>query len=378
LASKEIKTLPILLERHAITPVLLGNYAAYPEKFVKQILPYPHISAHEFDFFRWKTLLSKTGKAVCGHCIEIKRTELISEIEKKKIHPRAHHLVAEFLSNLYPAIEPDYELIDVFERAIKKDDVLGIAQLLSLSEAVRDVRTTQVFNARTMLPAPAMPQLLNSTKLALPSVSTEEIAVINKALANSLDLSVPNGVSINKFLDKVNPYREELSTIVNSLMNESLDNGEVSLSKLSARLGELNEQLLSLATKKRYIAYRASIGFTKANKTLLTSSMLAAIFGITGNLVGCGVSIASGIGIDIVRRARKVKSSPDVTRLGNVITHSLRPHVNSFLAKYLNLDVKAVQLYEIKERLHHESKRGVRTLAHQGKGKQKLIKKRRR
>ena len=73
--------------------------------------------------------------------------------------------------------------------------------------------------------------------------------------------------------------------------------------------------------------------------------------GLTGNFIGCGATILSGFGIEVVKRRTKLKMLSEVSKLGEQIAHSIRPSIHRRLAKYLDLDIRAVQLWDIKHRI---------------------------
>lgn len=295
------KDLEILLHHQAITPILIGNYSLYPNHFVDLLLNYPHISRHEFHFYRYARLVSQTNSVLCHHCVKEKREEIFAVIDEKNIPPKAHRTVEDFLGNLYPFIDPDMHLIDNFYSALKKGKFTLASQIFDLSRALRDARTIQAYNSITALPLDEFPRLLKKTNPAIEEFSRDMLADVNNAMTKALHLSIPSRISIEKYLSVLEPYRKELSGVIQSVHEKSQKNGQLSITKLAARIEEINYNLLMLPKKKRFLVYRSSVSFIKANKAIIASSLLAGVFGITGNFVGCGLSAMSGVGAEILK-----------------------------------------------------------------------------
>jgi hypothetical protein len=66
------------------------------------------------------------------------------------------------------------------------------------------------------------------------------------------------------------------------------------------------------------------------------------------------LGILSGFGLEIAKRKGKLKVPKEVKRFGEELGHTIRPQVHKLLAKCLNLDIKAVQIWDIRERLEHK------------------------
>lgn len=264
-------------------------------------------------------------------------------------------MVDRLLENLHPYIDPDMELITAFKAALEAEDPKLTFNILDLSNALNDLRTMQAYDARFSVPREIIPAMLEQTrKSSVVNVETEFDAV-NEALLNDLGLSLPQKVAVPQFLKIVQPYRNELSGIIESLISDSTDNGQLSLTKLAAQLADLNQQLLELSQNKKLLTYRATTAFIKTNRTLLATGLLAGTMGLTGNLLGCGATVLSGVGIELAKRRTKLKMPGEVRKLGEEVAHSIRPTIHRLLANYLDLDIRAVQLWGIKERIHTRS-----------------------
>ncbi|MGA2333661.1 MAG: hypothetical protein ABSG75_18125 [Syntrophales bacterium] len=350
---KNRKDIVPLIQHQAIIPILTNPYAKYPEDFIDTILPFSHISSHEFYYYHQMALL-QDHDILCSHCAKERKNKLDAIIRSKNLGPVITKISHSFFANLYPFIKPDFELYDCYTKAIEKEDKQLILQLTSLSFQLRNARLMQTYNGRPSISREALPRLILETK-KIPDINVEkEATVLSNVLSKELHLSIPEDIPTDKYLEILDPYRNELSDLMESLLTESTRDGQVSLTNLYAKVAELNNQLLSLPKKKRFLFYRASTAFLKSNNTLLASGLLAGIMGLTGSTVACGLGILSGFGLEIAKRKGKLKVPKEVKRFGEELGHTIRPQVHKLLAKCLNLDIKAVQIWDIRERLEHK------------------------
>ncbi len=347
-----------LLEHGAITPVLLGSYAKYPKKFVDEILPFPHLSRHEYHFYRYVRLVSDAELVLCNHCAHEKHMQLKPLLVSKFWQHEAEIIGGEFFSNLYPFVDTDFELIEEFEAVVKKGDLAGVEQIVDLSKSIQEARTIQAMRARSAIPRDVLPKALKETK-GFENLGTLDfdaaLKEVNEALERDLELKIPEGVTVDKYLEIVDPYRKELGGIVESILSSSVVEGRTSVASLSARLADLNDELLALPKKTRFLFYRGTMAFLRANKALLASGMVAGVMGLGGHMLGCGATLAGGLGIQIAKRKVNVKLPREAQRVGEQVSHRVRPVVNRVLSKCLRLDIRAVQLWEIKEKLRSAS-----------------------
>jgi hypothetical protein len=185
----------------------------------------------------------------------------------------------------------------------------------------------------------------------LPQLPTQELDYIQAVLAQKIEIRIPNAMRISDYVACVAPYRRELAGIVDSLIAEALNIPASTLTNLYSRLGTINEQMQSLSRNKRHLFYRASLGFARTNKALIASGLAASVLGLAGHYLGCGISVLSGAGLAAAKRFGKLKTPSEFKALEDEVTHTMRPYVHRLLAKYLDVDVRAVQLWDIGERL---------------------------
>lgn len=273
-----------LLERQAITPILFGSYASYPTEFVNDILLFPHVSFYEFLFFRFASLMSRIKTAACPHCIEARRKELFPLCRNTKYRGLLEHC----FGDLYPFVECDLALLDVMDNALRNDDQETIFQLSRLAAMIRDLRTAQAYKTRLLMIEESVELISTNPSLAEKVGIILDVKFVTDLLAQNLGITVPEGIDVNTFLDIYEPYRQQITSIVHSVVEESTLNDRVSVSKLATLLSELNRQISEISKKPGYLLYRASVGFAKSNKALIGGALLAGALGLMGNLTGCG------------------------------------------------------------------------------------------
>lgn len=345
-----LKNLEILLDHHAITPILAGEYREYPKKFIDIMVGYPHISMHEYMFYRFVKLLRNSSSALCTHCVDNRQRDIIKLLEKKNIHPKAYKIVEELIWNLTPCVESDSELIEDFYGAVKKDNVDQIFQILELSRALQDIRTIQAFNSRSTIPLDNFSQIVNNLKRK-PDMFSIDNTLREEVSSKVVHLTIPTNLPLNQYLEAIEPFRSGLSKVIESILEESkLDKG-ASYTKLETRISELSENLFRLPRNKRFLFYNAGVAFVKSNKSILAASLAAGLLGLTGSLIGCGLSVAGGIGVQVLKRYSKIKVPTEFQKLSAELSYSIRPSILKLMAKSLRLDIQAVQLWNIKNNL---------------------------
>jgi hypothetical protein len=163
------------------------------------------------------------------------------------------------------------------------------------------------------------------------------------------------------FFAVANEHRETLAPIVDEIVQSSIQDGEIIVSRLSNQLAELNSELKSLRTNKRYLGYKAAFGFLRTNKVLVASSLVAGALGLAGSFLRCGASLASGIGakygIGKLRQAGKLQATPETKAFLGQVKASLRPQLHRLLASYSGVSLPAIQISEVAEDIEQRLKK---------------------
>ncbi len=262
-----------LLERQAVTVILFGSYASYPIEFVNDILRFPHISFYEFRFFRFVSLISSTEIAACEHCVEVRRKKLFPLCRNREYS----ELLNRCFVDLDPYVEHDLKLLDTMANALRNDDQEVIFQLRNPVAAIRDLRSAQAYEARLLMSEECVDLISTNPSLVEKAGISIDAKFVTDLLAQNLGITVPEGVEVNTFLDIYEPYRQQITSIIHSVVEESTSNDRVSVSKLSTLLSELNGQIAEISKKPGYLLYRASVGFAKSNKALIGGSLVHSV-----------------------------------------------------------------------------------------------------
>jgi len=224
-------------------------------------------------------------------------------------------------------------------------------QLAFLASEIRDLRTAQAYKARALLTKESVDIISRVPSIAEMIEVNQDMENIQYLLSKDLGINVPDEVDVNSFLDIYEPYKNDINIIVQSVIKESTIAGKVSISKLSVLLSELNGQILELSKKQSYLLYRASLRFAKSNKALIAGALTAGALGIMGNVAGCGVSLASGVGAHFLGNKIHIEIPSEAKKIASDVGRRLRNPVQKVLARYLDVDIRAIQICEMKKNL---------------------------
>lgn len=344
-----------------IVPILVAKYTDYPPDVIRTVLEFPHVSRNEFGFFRFARVLSMGSTRVCDHCVEEQRKLILEDIPQANFPPDAANLVRACIGNLHPFIDPDSDLIDMLAQVVKKGDQAAFKAIVGTSETIQKLRTCQAYGSRSLLPVREVPKLLNGASKVLPETGELELAQISEVVGAPLGFSFGVSTSPKDFFAVANEHRRSLAPIVDEVIKSSTQDGEIVLTRLSNQLAELNAELQSLRTNKRYLGYKAAFGFLRTNKVLVASTLVAGALGLAGSFLGCGVSLASGMsakyGLRKLRQAGKLRATPETKAFLGQVKASLRPHLHRLVASYSGASVPAIQISEIAEDVEQRFKK---------------------
>jgi hypothetical protein len=344
-----------------VVPVLVGDYADYPPELTRFVLEFPHISRHEFAFYRFAKVYSMGSTAVCAHCVEERRRMIVEDANKMNSASEITEVVGSCVGNLHPFIDPDFQLLTILAEIVKKGDMAALKAIVGTSEMIHELRTCQAYNARSLLPIREVPKLLDGAAKVLPEAGELELAQISEVVSAPLGFSFGASTSPKEFFAVANEHRRSLAPIVEKIVQSSTKDGEIMLTHLSGQLGELNAELQSLRTNKRYLGYKAAFGFLRTNKVLVASTLVAGALGLAGSFLGCGVSLASGMGakygIRKLRQVGKLRATPETKAFLSQVKVSIRPHLHRLLASYTGVSVPAIQISEVAQDVEQRLKK---------------------
>ncbi len=315
---------------------------------------HPHISRQEFYFFRYARVLSMGNGIICAHCMDEQEKKILRDIGNSNFAPSAKALAQKCITNLHPYIDPDFNLVKLLGEVVKKNDAAAFLSILGASEMIQEIRTCQAYESRTLLPVHEIPRLLSGAIKVLPEAEEIEIKQISEVVSAPLGFSFTANIKPKDFFSVVNEHRQTLAPIVDQIVQNSTQKGEIVVSRLSSQLAELSTELKNLRTNKRYLGYKAAFGFMRTNKILVASSLVAGALGLAGAaLLGCGASMISGVGakygIAKLRQAGKLQATPETKAFLGQVKASLRPQLHRLLASYSGVSLPAIQISEVAE-----------------------------
>jgi hypothetical protein len=346
-----LEELKKFLEYHAFVPILTSSYAEYPEPFQNLFIQYPHISAYEFYFLRTQSLFAIATSGLCPHCVKRMKDEF--KKTANQFIRGSNSVINTLFNNLYPYYNPDDELLYEFEKGLAKKDLTYLQQIYDLSESVWYERSSQVLNGRTLFQSSSLSMLTKRASIIIPSITKADVGLIESALAQNISIDIPIGTEISNYFKAIDPYRKDLTKIVESILEDSNKLSGLPSISINNSLSELNLQLNKINRNKRYLSYQAVLGFAKNNKLLLGSILIASIFGL---IPGCGALTAT-MAVKLAIKSGKINMPSEAIPLVSEIKHSIRPHLSKLIAKYTCIDDRAIQLFEIKRSLQNDLKR---------------------
>lgn len=361
LKSEEFSLLREVLAHSDVVPILAAKYADYPPEVARAVMEHPHISRHEFSFFRFVRVLSMGKTRLCNHCIQEQRQMILDDVPRSDFPPDATKLVRNCFRNLHPFIDPDLKFLNVLADVVKTGDRAAFRAIVGTSEMIYKIRTCQAYDSRSLLPVREVSKLMEGATKVLPDAGELELSQISEVVSAPLEFSFAVNTSPKDFFAVANDHRSSLAPIVDELVQSSTQDGEIVLSRLSNRLAELNTELQSLRTNKRYLGFKATVGFLRTNKVVVASALVAGALGLAGSYLGCGVSLTSGMGAKYglrkLRAAGKLRATPETKAFLGQVKASMRPQLHRLLASYAGVSVPAMQISEISEDIEQRLKK---------------------
>lgn len=357
---EESEVLKEVLDHSDIVPILIADYSAYHPSIIKIVLQHPHISKSEFLFYRYAKLVSAAESRTCPHCIAELEKKVIENFGCSSFPPELKVFVKGCISNLHPFVAPDSDLLDILADILQKKDVAALNAIFGTSVIIRGIRTNQAFGSRSLLPARNVPKLIKWATETILNAEKAEVNQIYEAVSAPLELKFAYARPKDYFAI-VNEHRNSLASIVEGFFESSTKNGEVALGKLYKQLEELNEELKSLHFNKRYLAYKAALGFLHKNKVVAASMLAAGALGLAGEYFGCGALAVSGVGAKFglgkLRQSGKLKATPETEAFLGQVKASVRPHLHKLLSSYAGVSLSAIQIAEISEDIKQRTRK---------------------
>jgi hypothetical protein len=348
--SKDINLVAPYVERAAFVPVLVAKYSAYPERFVRYITRIPHISSHEFHFYRHYSLVGQSDDGViCEHCVKLRQKKLLEKV--KRIDKPTIRIVDGFFEDLSPIAPSDEGLLQLLFDALASGDVDRVFDLYLLSSTIHKLRTAEAYGGRVSLglhELEKVPQeLINRHGLL-----TGQSPVMRALLAEELGLLIPTKMPAGAYLDIVLPHRERLLSVVDQALKEAGDGKKASVASVVDCVGNINQEVQRFPHSRKFKAYRAAVSFAADHKAILGAMLAAGLFGLNGSLLGCLGSIAGGTGARILSKKFPIKvTNPQVKEFVDQVRKDLQPVFRGLLARYLGTNKLALEVWQMRQEL---------------------------
>jgi hypothetical protein len=343
-----------LLESGRVIPVLSGLYTRYPENVREVVTRFPHISSHEYWFYRYCQIASFSSGGVCPHCVDKTLKEIGDKVSRRKNAAAYVEECDEIRSNLMPMINPDSELLDAAAKACESRRLGQVRHLRRMSETIHQIRTAQAFYAPVSLDEADLSALPKGVSESLDK--TLDITVeLKKTVAEGLGLCVPLDLPLEAYLEIVSDYQPQISGVVQQALATATQ--EASIDVVAKNIQDINAEVLRIKNLKRYTFFEASIGFYRNHPALVNATLLAGAMGLTTGLAGCATGIAAASATKLAKRKGWLKGNKAAQRLGRMIARDLQPHLDRVLASYVGGALPAVNVLSLRKKIESRKER---------------------
>jgi len=89
--------------------------------------------------------------------------------------------------------------------------------------------------------------------------------------------------------------------------------------------------------------------------------------GLGGHLIGCGVSIATGVGLKFASKLRPMTGGRQLRDFGRAVHASIQPAVASVLSRYIGISTRAVEVWQLQKQVVDAGDVGFPTKAKQAR-----------
>jgi hypothetical protein len=238
-------------------------------------------------------------------------------------------------------------LIETLELAIDKSDWDACLALERAASTIGALRTCEAFGSRCVLDSNDVTAQLHDASQFIDDPGQVDMPALTKQLTEPFQLEVNTAIRPSEYFEVAANYREEISAVIDALTSDARGNVWGTATELTRRLGELNSEVSKLRSSKRYLAYRATVGFLRSNKGMIGTALVAGTLGLAGSLVGCGTVTAVGIVGKVLRRKGHLKASPETRSFLEGIKKAVRPKMHKVLSLCTGISLPAVQLHEV-------------------------------
>ncbi len=352
LAKEDLETFSKLVSSNLIMPILVAPYSYFPGDLRNLIHAHDHISAYEYDFYRYTQITTNNPNMLCAHCVEERHKEIVAKIKRNKETKTFKRYLERTVTNLDPCVAPDYELLDAFEAAVQDRTTERARQLADFSAVLASARDAQVFGAPLLVPDDHL-EMLAAYKIpqtnALSALSIE----LRELIIDGLGLKIPADMPIDQYIGLVKDIQPEIQNITKELLPNSKPdtNGAVSLRSVFNSMRTINRDIERISRSTRYLLLDTAVSAVRNNKDILAGVLTASALGLAGGAVACATGAAGGLAATIMKRTGRLKSSPALARLGQAIHRDLEPVLNKLIAAYVGSTEITIQVMSTRNQI---------------------------
>jgi hypothetical protein len=358
---QEVKQYLSLVKNELIIPVLMGEYADYPDPLVDALRIRDHVSRYELNIFHSVQLTRiSRGRQICECCFDKEKDKIFKYFNGDGNETELRELIDDAANKLKPPIYPDYELLGEMENAVKTRDADKMVQLSELAGVIRQVRWAQIWNGALILDAADLASAPENISSELDAGRRTSLA-LREYVSQGLGVRIPINIPIDRYAELVKEYQPRISAVVDGIIDKA-GRQQSTFGAASKEISQLNNEISRIKNLNKYLVLEAIAAPLRHNKALIAAGLTAcAWFGLGGGLVGCAGAVAAKSAIKRARNIGAIDGAIEAlskhTEVGNLarkLKTDARPYVDALIAKYLSAKLPAVSVLSIRRAMERE------------------------
>jgi hypothetical protein len=340
-----------LVSAGLVVPVLLAQYAGYPQEVREFITSHDHIYSEEFDYFRGWSLgeMSDAETHAQGHDLI---GAMISCVEGRRNDSQYRDLIDTFHENFFPYTSEDLLALQLALAACESRKLGQLKRIERLGHAIYQFRTAMALKAATVFKGADFNSLPKgiSAETEIARNASENWAIM---AAHGLGIQIPTELPIEAYIELVKDYQPRILQAVKAVVPS--DEGPARSVYLAKNISDINREIDRLMRSRRFVAMEACLGWYRNNALLFGGAVVAAALGLAGSLSGCATTIALTAGAKLAKG--KIGKNPPLARLSRMISRDLQPYTNSLMGKFLGGTPPAINVLSLRRRILNASQK---------------------
>jgi len=357
-SEENISALEHLTAAEIVLPILTAPVDDFPRPAIELLERIDHIGFWDFELYRFASLSADGMQAVCQSCAERQQREILSSLPiKRTLRSRlVTRLDAEIaFDNLFPFVTPDHQLLDLFTDVSRDRGGDSWRRLVSLSFAVKEVRTAEALNAVLVFDdeSPAVVRELPDGYDKL-QWEREKMVVEGQVLRN-LRVQIPDSLPPEAAVELIPLMRPLVAPVVSDVFKTAGGpSGAIDMSKLQQAVTDINYELARLVRTKRYMVWEALPTVVRRHAPVIAKA------GLLGLAFGSALGTAAALIGTLAPKRRK--PALESNALARTIQSRVRRYIDEVAAKPLGTTQTAMHVLSTRRLI--SGRRSDRSRAH--------------